>query len=80
MQHRVTSLEQLSLAEFSGELVRPKDYENNHKNVLGIWINLEWKVNNSAILVLLKMGPIFDLRVTINPNYGNIFMVLFMDI
>ena len=36
---RVTSLEQLCLAEFSGELARPKVYENGHKNVLGIWIN-----------------------------------------
>ena len=34
---RWTSLEQLSLAEFSGELVRPKVYEYDHKSVLGIW-------------------------------------------
>ena len=47
---RVTSLEQLSLAEFSGELVRPKVYENDHKNVLGIWIDLEGKVKYSTIL------------------------------
>ena len=33
---RVTSLEQLSLAEFSGEYARSKVYENDHKNVLGI--------------------------------------------
>ena len=33
---RVTSLEQLSLAEFSGEYARPKVYENGHKNVPGI--------------------------------------------
>ena len=48
---RVTSLKQLSLAEFSGEQVRPKVYENGHKNVLGIWFDLEWKVkysNNSG--------------------------------
>ena len=48
---RVTSLEQLSLAEFSGELVRPKVYKNNHKSVLGIWMDLEWKVEYSTILV-----------------------------
>ena len=33
----MTSLEQLSFAEFSGELIRPKVYENGPKNVLGIW-------------------------------------------
>ena len=49
---RVTSLEQLSLAEFSGELVRPKVYENNHKSVLGIWMDLEWKVKYSTVLFL----------------------------
>ena len=32
---RVTSLEQLSLAEFSGEKARPNVYENSHKKVLG---------------------------------------------
>ena len=37
---RVTSLEQLSVAEFSGEKARPKDYENGHKNVLAIWLDL----------------------------------------
>ena len=47
----VTSIEQLSLAEFSGELVRPKFYENDHRIVIGIWIDLEWKVNYSTILV-----------------------------
>ena len=41
---RVTSLEQLSLAEFSGEYARPKVCEIGHKNVLGIWINLVPKV------------------------------------
>ena len=35
---RVTSLEQLSLAEFSGEYAGPKVYEKDHKSVLGIWI------------------------------------------
>ena len=48
---RWTSLAQLSLAEFSGELVRPKVYENDHKSVLGIWMDLEWKVKYSTILV-----------------------------
>ena len=48
---RVASLEQLSLAEFSSGSVWPKVYENGHKNVLGIWINLERKVKYSTILV-----------------------------
>ena len=30
--NRVTSLEQLSVAEFSGEKARPKFYEKGHKN------------------------------------------------
>ena len=33
---RVTSPEQLKIAEFSGESVRPKVYDNGCKNVLGI--------------------------------------------
>ena len=36
LHSRVTSLEQLSLAEFSGEKARPKIYVNGHANVLGI--------------------------------------------
>ena len=48
----MTSLEQLSFAEFSGELVRQKVYENNHKSVLGIWMDLKWKVKYNTILVL----------------------------
>jgi hypothetical protein len=36
----VTSLEQLSVADFSGEQARPKVYENVHKNVLAIWLVL----------------------------------------
>ena len=40
MSGRVNSLEQLSLAEFSGEKARPKVYENGHKNVLAIWLDL----------------------------------------
>ena len=37
---RVTSLEQLSVAEFIGEQARPKVYENGLKNVLAIWLDL----------------------------------------
>ena len=48
---RVTSLEQLSLAEFSGESTRPKVYENGHKKVLGIWLDLVLKVKYSEILI-----------------------------
>ena len=62
---RMTSLEQLSLTEFSGDVVRPKVYENSHKNVLDIWIDL---------------SPNFDLRVSIHPKPGKIFMVGFIDL
>ena len=42
----MTSLEQLSLNDFSGELARPKVYENGLKNVLVIWLDLELNVRN----------------------------------
>ena len=38
IQSRVTSLEQLSLAEFSGEKAKPKVYEDSHINVLGMYL------------------------------------------
>ena len=57
---RVTPLKQLSLAEFSGELVRPKVYENNHKNVLGIWIDLEWKVKYSTAVQVRSLYSDLD--------------------
>ncbi len=44
MSFRVTSLEQFNLAEFSGEQARPKVYENEHKNVPGIWFDSITKV------------------------------------
>ena len=44
----MTSLEQLSVAEFSGEEARPKVYENSHKNDLAIWLDL---FSNVKILV-----------------------------
>ena len=49
---RVTSLEQLSLAEFIGKLVRQKVDENGSKNVRGIWFDLEWQVKYSTILFI----------------------------
>ena len=52
---RVTSLEQLSLAQFIGELVRPKVYENDHRNVLGIWIDLEWNIAQVSRIFLIFM-------------------------
>ena len=48
---RVSSLEQLSLAEFSGEYARSKGYENDHENVLGIWLDLVSNVKYSTILI-----------------------------
>ena len=47
--YRVTSLEQFSLAEFSGEEERPKVYQNDHKNVPGIWFNLVTKFLSLAL-------------------------------
>ena len=41
---RVTSLEQLSVAEFSDEYAKPKAYENDHRKVLGIWFYVVLKV------------------------------------
>ena len=43
----MTSLEQLSVAEFSGEQARPKVYDNGHENVLAIWLDL---VSNVKVL------------------------------
>ena len=51
MLPRVTSLEHLSVAEFSGEQTRLKVYENGHKKVLGIWLDLVLKVKYSEILI-----------------------------
>ena len=50
MYIKVTSLEQLNVAEFSGELARLNIYENGDKNVLAIWLDL---VSN------VKLGLIF---------------------
>ena len=49
--NRVTSLEQLSVAEFSVEKTRLKVYEYGHKKVLGIWLDLVLKVKYSKILI-----------------------------
>ena len=44
----MTSLEQLSLAEFSGEYdAMSKVYEDDHKNILGIWLDLVLTVKYS---------------------------------
>ena len=47
----MTSLEQLSVAEFSDEKTRLKVYEYGHKKVLGIWLDLVLKVKYSEILI-----------------------------
>ena len=36
--------------EFSGLYARPKTYENGHKNIFGLSVVLELKVENSKIL------------------------------
>jgi hypothetical protein len=41
---RVTSLVQLSVTVYSGELARPKAYENGNENVIAIWFDLESSV------------------------------------
>ena len=47
----MTSLEQLSLAEFSGEYdAMSKVYEDDHKNILGIWLDLVLIVKYSKFL------------------------------
>ena len=48
---RVTSLEQMSVAEFSGVQTWLKVYENGHKKVLGIWLDLVLKVKYRKILI-----------------------------
>ena len=48
---RRTLLEQLSVADFSGEQTRPKVYENCHKKVLGIWFDLVFNVKYRKILI-----------------------------
>ena len=37
-------------SEFSGELARPKNYENGHKNIFGLSVDLGSKVGNNKIL------------------------------
>ena len=51
MYLRVTCLEQLRVAEFSGEETRLKVYENGHEKILGIWLDLVLKVKYSKILI-----------------------------
>ena len=40
----------LQKVEFSGEYARPKNYENGHKDIFGLSVVLELKVENSTIL------------------------------
>ena len=47
----MTSLEQLSVAEFIGEKTMPKVYENDHKKVLSISFDLILRVKYSKILI-----------------------------
>jgi hypothetical protein len=37
-------------SEFRGEYARPKHYENGHRNIFGLFVVLELKVENSKIL------------------------------
>ena len=82
---RVTSLEQLSLAEFSGVKALLQVYENSNKNGLGIWINLVSTVNYSTILIFKviflcqKSAKSFWFFFFIE-EYKNIFIVIFIDL
>ena len=49
--NRVTSLEQLSLAELRVNRQLAKVYENDHKNVPGIWFHSVWKVKIWALFI-----------------------------
>ena len=64
----MTSLEELSLAEFSGEYARSKVYENDHKNVLGIWLDLVSNVKYSTILI-------FKVKVKNWPKLSGFFFI-----
>ena len=61
----MTSLEQLSVAEFSGEQTRQKVYGNDHKKVLGVWLDLVLKVKYSKILI---SKPFFSVKNQTNLN------------
>ena len=65
----MTPLEQLSLAEFSGEYARSKVYENGHKNVLDVWLNLVSNVKYSTILIFKVI--LYD------KNWSNLFEYFF---
>ena len=45
---RVTSLEQLGVAELSGKWTRPKAYENGHKKVLAFWFDIEGQIKQNS--------------------------------
>ena len=73
----MTSLEQLSLAEFSGEYARSKVYENDHKNVLGVWRDLisnvkykEWRLKKETTFAF---GQFTTISGHFFANYINIF-------
>ena len=65
---RVTSLKQVSVAEFSGEQERPKVYENGHRKVLGIWLDLVLKVKYSTIIIFKVIFLCKKSAVRLGPN------------
>ena len=60
-------LEQLSIAEFSGEQARPKVYKHGHKNVLAIWLDL---VLNIKIWV-----QFYKIKYIKNQSYQNMSII-----
>ena len=45
----VTNAIFLQASDFSGEWARPKNYENRYKNIFGLLVVLELKVENWAL-------------------------------
>ena len=64
---RVTSLQQVSVAEFSGEQARLKVYKNGHKNVLAIQLDL---VSNIKIWAQFQ-----KIKYIKNQSYRNISII-----
>ena len=68
LKNRVTTLEQMSVADFSGDKARPKVYKNGRKNVLAIWVDLVSNKSLSPIFVffnekkIVKIRLIFDIE------------------
>ena len=63
----MTSREQLSVAEFSGEQARPKVYKNVHENVLAIWLDLVLNIKIFVQFYIIKYNK--------NQSYQNMSII-----